>query len=897
MKKISAYFGIIAAAALTLVSCAKEINTPVVVEAPIQEGIPFEIVVNPQTKTSISGTPSAGLQTAWVANDAINLYHAEAGSTSYANDGKFTIASADLASGTFKGSLTSAPASGTYDWYAFYPYVASKASPASESAGWTPVGSKNNAAQAQTGNNSIAHLSGSNYPLSGKVTSLAYNATPSITLKSLCSFVEINVTNDSGAPLTVTNVNFTAPEDIIGTYYINITDPSNIVYVASDAGYVSETAGLAVSSGEAIPDGGSAKFYLGIKPFTLAQGSSVTVSVNGYNKVITATSKAYSFQAGKIKTVNVIYDAVPEPPQVYELIETDGAFVDDGKYVLALQDGATPSTYYFLTSAGTTNTLTTSGPSVSAKTITDPGAEFVFTAEADGTLFKLKNNGGKYICNTSSTTLNTNNNTASSWYPTFISASKTYKLQVTNSSGRYIGANAANSTKAAAYANRNFKDQVKDGTAIAQYSGAISVFKLGGLVVSSDPTINNASVDGAPVQGQSGLTKDIELANFDAAPSLTATPDNTVITAASVGSITTTSAKVTYTLSPNTSGAARVGTITVSDGVHSGTITVNQPADVFSVTRTEITLNANTGATASFTVKSDYDWTLVDDLIAGFTVSPASFAYNGNQSQTVTITATGDNSTASPVELGVFTLKRGIDNHETETITVIQSSAKLATPVITLTPDSANKKFTVSWTAVSNAAKYEYFVLDGSDNEKVAVTQTADASTLSFEVTDINYDEEYTVSVKAIGNNSPWMDSDESVDSITVTVGTSSEEIDLTAQGFANGDEITSVDGSVVSLLFAKGSGSNVPKYYTSGTSVRTYIGNTLTVSVSGGKTITKIEFTLGGTKTATVSASVGTLGTISGSSRTWTGSSSSVVFTNSGSGQMHYQVIKVTYE
>jgi hypothetical protein len=123
----------------------------------------------------------------------------------------------------------------------------------------------------------------------------------------------------------------------------------------------------------------------------------------------------------------------------------------------------------------------------------------------------------------------------------------------------------------------------------------------------------------------------------------------------------------------------------------------------------------------------------------------------------------------------------------------------------------------------------------------------------------------------------------------------------LTAKGYANQEDVTTVSGSVATLVFAKGEGSNAPKYYTSGTpSVRTYAKNTLTVSVSTGKKISKIEFTLGGTKSATVTADSGTLGDISGSSRTWIAGATkpnSVVFTNGSSNQMHYQKVKVYYE
>ena len=162
-------------------------------------------------------------------------------------------------------------------------------------------------------------------------------------------------------------------------------------------------------------------------------------------------------------------------------------------------------------------------------------------------------------------------------------------------------------------------------------------------------------------------------------------------------------------------------------------------------------------------------------------------------------------------------------------------------------------------------------------------------------------DGEYVITVTAIAANSSthrnsntWTSSELEISSITF------EEIDLTAKGYANQEDVTTVSGSVAKLVFAKGSGSNAPKYYTSGTSVRTYAKNTLTVSVSTGKKISKIEFTLGGTKSATVTVDSGTLGDISGSSRTWTAGATkpdSVVFTNGSSNQMHYQKVKVYYE
>ena len=107
----------------------------------------------------------------------------------------------------------------------------------------------------------------------------------------------------------------------------------------------------------------------------------------------------------------------------------------------------------------------------------------------------------------------------------------------------------------------------------------------------------------------------------------------------------------------------------------------------------------------------------------------------------------------------------------------------------------------------------------------------------------------------------------------------------------------TSVDGvsisldSNVSVTFAKASGNTAPQYYSTGSSVRMYANNTLTVSSS--KTITEIVITFGSSDGSNaITADVGSY-----SSGTWSGSSTSVIFTEGGSsGNRRIASISVTY-
>ena len=326
MKKYFNYLGIIAAAAMTLVSCAKEADN-FTAEEPIKDGGDFSIVANPATKTTIDG-----YQTKWAANDAINLFHAVAGSTTTVSDDEFTISSEDLASGTFKGTVSETLTAAAYDWYAIYPYNSHLESVKNNSTdpARTYIGRRSDQAQEQEGNNSTAHLSGTNFPLFGKATSVAKDATPAITLSSIASFVEVKVTNKNDDPLTVTSVSFTAPNgsEIVGQYNIDFSaEPFTFTKYKT---YVSDVANLTVNNGTPIAKGETASFYIGIKPFTAADGSDFKVSVNGYEKTI-HTTKANTFQSGKIKTVNFDYDYVGPKSFSWDLSEnqTVTATVDE----------------------------------------------------------------------------------------------------------------------------------------------------------------------------------------------------------------------------------------------------------------------------------------------------------------------------------------------------------------------------------------------------------------------------------------------------------------------------------------------------------------------------------------------------------------------------------------
>ena len=118
--------------------------------------------------------------------------------------------------------------------------------------------------------------------------------------------------------------------------------------------------------------------------------------------------------------------------------------------------------------------------------------------------------------------------------------------------------------------------------------------------------------------------------------------------------------------------------------------------------------------------------------------------------------------------------------------------------------------------------------------------------------------------------------------------------IDFSAQGYANAQDFDGVVIDIddnVSIVFNKGTSSNTPKYYNTGTAIRAYGGNNFVVSSTG--TISSITLTFSsGEGSNAITTDEGTFQT-----PTWTGSSSEITFTVGGtSGHRRIKEVSVTY-
>lgn len=302
MKKLSLFLGMALAASLSLTNCTEKIEGLIAPATPA--GIPFEISADISTKTT-----NNELATQWAEGDAINLFHAEAGTAGYVSDNDFTLDA--TREGVFTGNLTSElDASKSYDWYAIYPYNQALETPANNAttAKYFYVGGRSDTPAVQNGNNLTSHLVERYAPLWGKVANVPSNDKPSMTMQHLASVVAVKVTNTTEEPLTVNSVAFTSTEPIVGQFYIDVTGTA-VEYTTAKGLFNSSTASLTVNGATPLANGESAVYYIPIKPHTVAKDATLKISVNGYEKTLTLP-KDVTFTAGKIKTLVFNYNKV-----------------------------------------------------------------------------------------------------------------------------------------------------------------------------------------------------------------------------------------------------------------------------------------------------------------------------------------------------------------------------------------------------------------------------------------------------------------------------------------------------------------------------------------------------------------------------------------------------------
>lgn len=640
MKRFFSYIGASLVAIAALSSCSKEIDNP---SNEASNGIQFAITASSvDTKTSIDG-----FKTSWVANDKLNITHAIAGSTTYITDGSFSISEANLATNKFNGTLKSNLEEGSsYDWYALYPYNNGK--------NYTYIGHSKGATQ--NGNNSTAHLCGTLCPLYGVAKNVNSSDPVSFDMQHLAAVVEITVTNETDADLTVKNITFaSSDENIVGSYIIDFKG-DNVTYAASGEQYVSKVATLNVTNGDAIAKNGSAKFYIPIKPHIAEAGSKIVINVNGYEKEIPLT-KDVTFKAGTVKKIGFKCDRVSTSASAtfdftdltslgLEVGDITKPIVSENISLTTANGTATTNTRIFKTNKGKIELRAYNGSTLSFKA---PDSYIIKSIVFSG------------------------------------SAINTCSVDVGEfSSGTWTGANQS-----------------------VKFS-ATSTLKISKIIVSyvkGEPTTSIIADNIANISAR-GIT-DGELTYTIENPidgtTLEASCDESVVNA-----ILVENGKVSYSVSKNTSNTIRTGRITLTYGNVSKDITVSQNAAQFKVSRNEVELEATSNASTSVTITSDFDW-IANKTGDGFDFTPDTYTWAENGKETLTITALSDNASSEGTKiLGTIS----VQNTETEElieITVKQKSSHVTTQNSLKYTYSSNE----GWTINGGIKKKDYHALLG----------------------------------------------------------------------------------------------------------------------------------------------------------------------------------------
>lgn len=604
MKRFFSYIGASLVAIAALSSCSKEIENP---SSEASNGIQFAITASSvDTKTSIDG-----FKTSWVANDKLDITHAIAGSTAYITDGSFSISEDDLATNKFNGTLKSNLEEGSsYDWYALYPY--------NNGRNYTYIGHSKGAIQ--NGNNSTAHLCGTLCPLYGVAKNVNSSDPVSFDMQHLAAVVEITVTNETDADLTVKNITFaSSDENIVGSYIIDFKG-DNVTYAASGEQYVSKVATLNVTNGDAIAKNGSAKFYIPIKPHIAEAGSKIVINVNGYEKVIPLT-KDVTFKAGTVKKIGFKCDRVSTSASA------TFDFTDLTSLGLEVGDITKPivSENISLTTANGTATTNTR--------IFKTNNKFELRAYKGSTLsFK---------------------------------APDSYIIKSIVFSGKAINACSVDVGE--------FSSGTWTGANQSVKFSATNTLKISKIIVSyvkGEPTTsiiadNIANISARGIDGE--LTYTIE--NPIEGTTLEASCDESVVNVVLVEN-----GKVLYSVSKNTSNTIRTGRITLTYGNVSKDISVSQNAAQFKVSRNEVELEATSNASTSVTITSDFDW-IADKTGDGFNFTPDTYTWSEDGKETLTITASSDNASSEGTKiLGTISVQNTETKEHIE-ITVKQKSS------------------------------------------------------------------------------------------------------------------------------------------------------------------------------------------------------------------------------
>lgn len=241
---------------------------------------------------------------------------------------------------------------------------------------------------------------------------------------------------------------------------------------------------------------------------------------------------------------------------------------------------------------------------------------------------------------------------------------------------------------------------------------------------STDPVIIASIITGVANVGVVNATSTYTAMNF--ADDVVATPDGTIVTAASASAGT-----ITYTVAPNYTGSAANGTITLTSAANPSVtkeIAVQQNKDYFTVTPSSIAIGHAANSSQTFTVKSTYPFTVSNPDNTKLEIN-----YSGEANEegaTVTVTALTANEGSEVLSIGNIEVTRIVDS-QTANVAVSQNK-DMGSVVYTLVTDvntlAAGDEIIIA------ALNYNYAVgttQNKNNRASVDITKSEDKNTLT----------------------------------------------------------------------------------------------------------------------------------------------------------------------
>jgi len=313
MKKHIILAGLAAISALALSGCVRDISEPETIKADSSSSaVPFSIYLN---LSSTRTATDADLKSTWSKDDSICVFHAEAGTTEYVNDGKFVVES-EGATGCFKGLLAQELQDGkSYDWYVVYPYSQACTSPAEVFVDYRNSVSGKNESATSGGTQNICNL-----PLWSSVKNVANDSTFAFNMHQFFSLAKLTISNyntdidldiaNFGMAMTQSYSTDTLPVTMYGDITADITGAAPEL-TFPDGKYYPQNAQVSFGGqGQVVEKGESRTQYLPVYPMTVPAGARVNFYTSGYweNTKCVTLSKGLEFKAGQVTEITVKFD-------------------------------------------------------------------------------------------------------------------------------------------------------------------------------------------------------------------------------------------------------------------------------------------------------------------------------------------------------------------------------------------------------------------------------------------------------------------------------------------------------------------------------------------------------------------------------------------------------------